>query len=401
MVPAVINEMPEIVLGYFYKHKTCRSRMVKGNNGFVLGYKDDPRKNPEIVHYNRSSDPNGDNTLIVGSNSYANNSVAYNLASQSFHDENRTWLILDFHESFHGNDAPNTLHVDELQKCGLAPRAVPRDRIDVIAQRHYIVDDPVGVMKEWGMDRLHEVPFRFVNPGALFDAVQLQNSASATSFLIGMGSKRSYPEFCDEIDKRSKDESFPKQLSWQLKMLVEKWDRFAPDVFDDGTKEWSAIGKAMLKARESNESRWVVLSIRYPGFTTDPLHVVSIAAAIEELRRVMKLPQPDGNPFKMGLLVDSLKGVLSTRSSTLIDAVKELLFGWGRNVDLWSLLSSSMVESIYPKWLYDELNEPRGIKNIIRVKDRIGSYLHGGGDGIENPVDGITFCPPSMKFERE
>ena len=286
-----------------------------------------------------------ENTLVHGNNEWITK-VAYNIASQSFWKESRTWLIIDLLFNYMGNDIP-----DENASPFLELDSIPAEQMDVAAPDYFLRLLSRDEITAAGVTERYSIPFRYCSVPGLVEMARMNWNAGYTSTLemvmhqlqVERRGAATVRDVCSALEEMAVNENYPPQLGWTLRMLADKLLRMDGSVL--ASDPWSPIGASFFKALSEGRPRWIVLALGHAQSPSDALLPPMIEAVLRELREFCKLLRLNRIRMNIGIMVNGVDAWLQkTRSSSL--AVGDLLHGWGRTARIPILCTTSRADEL-------------------------------------------------------
>jgi hypothetical protein len=214
-----------------------------------------------IAYYEPSAyDSQYENTLVYGASGSGKTWVGISLMIQSFLAEKRTWVMIDTKGSFLGLWRPNVGHMEEIMEHGLYPVGIPKDLMTIVAPEYFMKMVDIKAIRDDHVTHPYKIPLVLCGLALMFELTKMSKGASyAATFevkfnelLIQTNNQPTIAMFEAMIEDMITDDSFPKQLLWVFKMMMQKIKEIANFTIDE-KHQWSSIGKPCSRRRRRND----------------------------------------------------------------------------------------------------------------------------------------------------
>ena len=353
-----------------------------------------------------------ENVLVHGNNEWTTK-TAYNIASQSFWTEHRTWIIIDQMFDYIGNDVQNE-HASPILEFD----SIPAERMDVISPRYFLEmlhrDDIVTT----GITEKYTIPFRHCSISNLVEMMKLNEKASYLSMFEIMLHELQFErhgmatvqDLIAMMENAMQDPGFPSNMVWTVRMLIDKLNRVHDALINDDP--WSSIGSSLFKALSENQPRWIVLTLGHALSPVDLFSMSMIDTVLTELRKFCELLRVNGIRMNIGVMVNNIDTLMRNGQSGA-RAVHDLINAWGRTSRVYRLCTANRADDLPKEYFarsrsralfcrFQDIIECRnnGTASLLdscHVDDRESS----NGEKLPRVVNTFTIAEPSIKVTQD
>ena len=292
----------------------------------------------------------------------------YSLAGQTFFAEKRTWIIFDTKRSYIGNTRPNIKFKKQLEANGLFPMGIPPENMHVISPKQYIdmaaSKDPDEIRRSW-ITAPYRVPLRFCSLHTMFEITnQNKNAQYATTFnevfkqiIAEEGAEITLEHINQRILEILSKPEYARSRSIIKQMLARIEDM---DSHIESGVEWSSVGKALMKAKETAEPQWIVVTFALGDTIDDQTNFAMMSAILIELKVFAEKAKTMNWPVKLGVMIDELHAFTKDKKSSTRYMIHDLIHMWGRTNKIIRLVMTQF-DSQLDKEFRDTIN----LKNYI------------------------------------
>lgn len=264
------------------------------------------------------------------------------------------------HNSYRGNNLPNSEYAGELKKYGLKPTGIPEDLMIITAPEYYTR----GMTKsELEMDQIthkYRIPIRMANIPILFAMTKLNpdtmySSAYDANWKRMMARTKRKPTRQDLYDMLAQCQIGQNQtmLRW-YDTLISK----IRDVEDLTLTEnpFSPVGLGLLSAAYDHKPRWIVVTFKRADNSKDPFNLAIYAAVLAEIKFITEIAKDLNFDLRIGLYVDEMQYYVSDKNSIAFQETVEAIYRWGRANRLFRIWGTQTNDHLH-KLLQDDIEK--------------------------------------------
>lgn len=344
-----------------------RTPLVIGNRLLVDSASGTMEDTDQREYYYPSDNPrDGENLLIYGTAGSGKTWGELNLMGQSFFEERRSWIMIDFTGAYRGNHLPNNGFRDDLTKVGLSPRGIPKEQMMVCAPQYIMDGMSDEKIQHYQIDEGYKIPVSLLTIPLLFDITKVPVKDSY-EYMFDFEWRRAVERLGAEVTIDD--------LRRVIRNIVEGENAATARLYDNVIRRmmsiedvmitddlYSPVGKAIFNSAKDGMPRWIVISFSQCEDYADPIVQAMYAAILREIKTVTEKLMLSNQLIKLGLLVDNMM-YISNENSRSYQETKECMYRWGRQAKLFRIWGTQRNEHL-----------PRPFQDSIEDFNRVGLY---------------------------